>query len=130
MSGNTVPPLGDCGSNGVSGPTRRLGRRGGCRDDHDTLNDMTAKKQPDPSAEEIAARELVRVAKEQGLSLTGADGLLEQFTTSVLETALNEEMTEHLGFEKHAPPGAGSGNIRNGTRGKTCPVIGPAQQGS
>ena len=37
----------------------------------------------------------------------------------VLETALNEEMTEHLGYEKHDPAGAGSGNIRNGTRSKT-----------
>ncbi len=37
-----------------------------------TLNDMTAKKVPEPSAEEDAARELVRVVKEQGLSLTGA----------------------------------------------------------
>jgi len=45
-----------------------------------TLNDMTAKKKPEPSAEEIAARELVRLAKEQGLSLTGPDGLLKQFT--------------------------------------------------
>ena len=34
-----------------------------------------------------------RLAKEQGLSLTGPDGLLKQFTTTVLETALNEEMT-------------------------------------
>jgi putative transposase len=37
----------------------------------------------------------------------------------VLETALSEEMTEHLGYEKHDPAGAGTGNIRNGTRGKT-----------
>jgi putative transposase len=37
----------------------------------------------------------------------------------VLETALNEEMTEHLGYEKHDPPGAGTGNIRTGTRAKT-----------
>ncbi len=36
-----------------------------------TLNDMYAKKTPEPSAEEVAARELVRLAKEQGLSLTG-----------------------------------------------------------
>jgi putative transposase len=27
-------------------------------------------------------------------------------------------MTEHLGYEKHDPPGAGTGNIRNGTRAK------------
>jgi len=85
-----------------------------------TLNDMTAKKKPEPSAEEIAARELVRLAREQGLSLTGPDGLLKQFTRSVLETALNEEMTEHLGHEKNRAPGArDSANVRNGTRAKT-----------
>jgi hypothetical protein len=44
-----------------------------------TLSDMTAKKKPEPSAEELAAKELVRLAKEQGLSLTGPDGLLKQF---------------------------------------------------
>jgi len=66
-----------------------------------TLSDMTAKKKPEPSAEEVAAKELVRLAKEQGLSLTGPDGLLKQFTRNVLETALNEEMTEHLGHEKN-----------------------------
>ncbi len=85
-----------------------------------TLNDMTAKKKPEPSAEEIAARELVRLAKEQGLSLTGPDGLLKQFTKSVLETALNEEMTEHLGHEKNRAPGAREAtNVRNGARPKT-----------
>jgi putative transposase len=35
----------------------------------------------------------------------------------VLETALNEELTEHLGHE-HGAPAAG-GNVRNGTRPKT-----------
>jgi putative transposase len=85
-----------------------------------TLTDVTSKKKSDPSAEESAARELVRLAREQGLSLTGPDGLLKQFTRSVLETALNEEMTEHLGHEKHrAPEERDSTNIRNGTRPKT-----------
>jgi transposase-like protein len=52
--------------------------------------------------------------------LTGPDGLLKQFTKSVLETALNEEMTEHLGHEKHrAPDERDSTNVRNGTRPKT-----------
>ena len=37
----------------------------------------------------------------------------------MIETALSEEMTEHLGYEKHDPAGAGSDNIRNGTRSKT-----------
>src|SRR5215204_1103385 len=85
-----------------------------------TLTDVTSKKKPDPSAEESAARELVRLAREQGLSLTGPDGLLKQFTRSVLETALNEEMTEHLGHEKHrAAEERDSTNVRNGTRPKT-----------
>jgi putative transposase len=35
-----------------------------------------------------------------------------------LERALGEEMTEHLGYEKHDPAGRGSGNSRNGTTGK------------
>lgn len=59
------------------------------------------KKKSEPTAEEAAAVELVRMAKEQGLSLTGPGGLLKQFTKSVLETALNDELTEHLGHEKH-----------------------------
>src|SRR3954447_10402640 len=81
---------------------------------------MTAKKQSEPSAEELAARELVRLPKEQGLSLTGPEGLLKQFTKNVLETALNEEMTEHLGHEKNrAAEGRDSTNVRNGTRPKT-----------
>jgi putative transposase len=84
-----------------------------------TLDDVTKRKPAGQSAEQQAATELVRLAKEQGLSLTGPDGLLKQLTKSVLETALNEEMTEHLGYEKHDPAGAGTGNIRNGTRGKT-----------
>ena len=52
-----------------------------------TLDDMPAKKKPEPSAEEAAAKELVAHAQEQGLSLTGPDGLLKQFTKNVLETA-------------------------------------------
>jgi transposase-like protein len=49
--------------------------------------------------------------------LTGPGGLLKQLTKTVLETSLNEEMTEHLGCEKHGQPVAD--NVRNGTRSKT-----------
>jgi transposase-like protein len=84
-----------------------------------TLPDVAAKKKQEPTVEERAATELVRQARERGLSLTGPDGLLKQLTKTVIETALNEEMTEHLGYEKHDPAGAGTGNIRNGTRSKT-----------
>jgi putative transposase len=62
----------------------------------------------------------VAEAKARGLALTGPDGLLKLFTKNVLETALNEEMTEHLGHEKNqADPGRGSVNVRNGARPKT-----------
>ena len=84
-----------------------------------TLDGVAKKKIDEGSAEAQAAVELVRLAKEQGLSLTGPDGLLKQLTKTVLETALNEEMTEHLGYEKHDSADAGAGNIRNGTRAKT-----------
>jgi hypothetical protein len=84
-----------------------------------TVPDVAAKKKREPSAEEQAAAELVRQARERGVCLTGPDGLLKQLTKTVLETALNEELTEQLGYEKHDPAGAGTGNIRNGSRGKT-----------
>lgn len=72
------------------------------------------------SAEQAAAAAMVAQAREQGLELTGPDGLLKLFTKQVLETALNEEMTEHLGHEKHqAGAGRESSNVRNGTRKKT-----------
>jgi putative transposase len=72
------------------------------------------------SPEQVAAAAMVAQAREQGLALTGPGGLLKLFTKSVLETALNEEMTEHLGYEKHgADPDRESVNIRNGSRSKT-----------
>jgi hypothetical protein len=49
-----------------------------------TLNDVAKKKEAEQSAEQQAAAELIRLAKERGLSLTGPDGLLKQLTKSVL----------------------------------------------
>ncbi|SHN44953.1 Transposase, Mutator family [Cryptosporangium aurantiacum] len=51
--------------------------------------------------------------------MAGPDGLLKALTKTVLETALNEEMTEHLGHEKGGRPEQPGGNVRNGTRPKT-----------
>ena len=70
-------------------------------------------------AEQAAVRELVKAARARGEDLTGPDGLLKSITATVLESALEEEMTEHLGHAKHQAPTAESGNIRNGTRPKT-----------
>ena len=72
------------------------------------------------------AEQLLAQAKEQGVELMGPNGLLNQLTKNVLETALDAEMTEHLGYEKHDALGRGSGNSRNGTRSKTVLTeIGP-----
>ncbi|MEZ2388531.1 IS256 family transposase [bacterium RCC_150] len=80
-------------------------------------------------SEAEAARELVRMAKEQGLSLTGPDGLLKQLTKTVIETALDEELTEHLGYERHDAAAKDTANSRNGTRSKTVltETTGPVQ---
>src|SRR5215472_8119167 len=65
------------------------------------------------------AEQLLAQAKEQGVELVGPNGLLNQLTKNVLETALDAEMAEHLGYDKHDPVGRGSGNSRNGSTGKT-----------
>ena len=74
----------------------------------------------EPSEAELAiARELVRSARARGVAMTGPGGMLKALTKTVIETALDEEMTEHLGYGKHDPTGRGSGNSRNGTGSKT-----------
>jgi len=67
--------------------------------------------------EQQIAEQLLAQAKEQGVSLVGPGGLLAGLTKTVLETALEVEMVEHLGYEKHQA--SDSGNARNGTRSKT-----------
>ena len=71
----------------------------------ETLETVKNKK-PEPTAEQVAAEELVRRAREQGLSLTGPDGLLKQLTKVVIETALDQELTGHLGDMRRTPPRA------------------------
>jgi len=71
------------------------------------------------NAERAAIREMVKSAKQRGLDITGPDGLLKLLTKTVLETALEEEMTEHLGYEANDPEGRNGGNSRNGIRAKT-----------
>src|SRR5512137_1702034 len=51
--------------------------------------------------------------------LIGENGLLKQLTKRLLERAMQTELTEHLGYEKHAPTGKNSGNSRNGGYKKT-----------
>nr|WP_232534248.1 IS256 family transposase [Plantactinospora sp. KBS50] len=71
---------------------------------------------------------LVDRARGDGLKLTGEGGLLQQLTKRVLESALDGEITDHVGYDKHDPAGRGSGNTRNGSRTKTVLAdVGPVE---
>ena len=50
--------------------------------------------------------------------LTGKNGLVQRLIGSMLEKLLQNEMEEHLGYEKHSPSGHHSGNSRNGSTKK------------
>lgn len=78
------------------------------------------------------AQELIDQARAAGVSLVGPGGLLSQVTRTVLQSALEAEMTEHLGYEKGDSvgrrSGGGRGNHRNGSSPKTVQTeVGPVQ---
>ncbi|GAA2275542.1 hypothetical protein GCM10010402_34880 [Actinomadura luteofluorescens] len=66
----------------------------------------------------VVEQELVAQAREQGLELTGEGGLLAERTKRVLESALEGELTDHLGRDRHERAGEGGGNVRNGHRSR------------
>jgi transposase-like protein len=65
------------------------------------------------------AEQLVARARAEGVELTGDDGLLTAMVRQVLQTGLEVELADHLGYERHDPSGRGSGNSRNGGYAKT-----------
>lgn len=65
------------------------------------------------------AEQLVASAQSQGIELTGPDGLLTGLTRQVLQSALEAEMGQHLGYDRYAVEGRGTGNSRNGSSSKT-----------
>jgi len=78
--------------------------------------------------DEQLVAQLVSRAKAGGLALTGEGGVLAQLTKRLLESALEGEITDHLGYDKHDPAGRGTGNSRNGTRSKTVLTdVGPVE---
>ncbi len=74
------------------------------------------------------AQQLVDRSRTEGVDLIGPGGLLTGLTKTVLETALEEEISEHLGYDKHEVAGRNGDNSRNGTRSKTVLTeIGPVE---
>jgi putative transposase len=80
------------------------------------------------AGDERLIRQLVDRARSEGLQLTGEGGLLARLTKTVVESALEGELDDHLGYEKHDPAGRNGGNSRNGRRGKTVLTdVGPVE---
>lgn len=82
------------------------------------IMDMDRSSDPDEPIviDERLAEELIERARRDGIELLGPDGLLRRMTKAVLERALDEELTAHLGYERHER--ARTGNARNGTSPK------------
>jgi putative transposase len=77
--------------------------------------------------EQLIAR-LAGRARAGGLALTGEAGLLAQLTKRLVESALEGEITDHLGYDRHDAVGRDGGNSRNGHRSKTVLTeVGPVQ---
>lgn len=77
------------------------------------------------------AEQLVEQAGADGVDLVGPGRLLADLTRQILETGLEVEMEEHLGYEKRALEGGDGGNSRNGTRSKTVITeVGPVEIGT
>jgi putative transposase len=82
----------------------------------------------EPVVDEQLADQLLAKAAAEGVELLGPQGLLSQVTKAVLERALGEELTEHLGYEKHDRSGRGSGNSRNGSTPERLVIeVGPVE---
>lgn len=74
------------------------------------------------------AEDLVERARTEGVELTGEGGLLTALVRQVLQCGLEVEMSDHLGYDRHAVAGRGSGNSRNGSYPKTVTTeIGPVE---
>src|SRR6478735_10910477 len=87
-------------------------------DDKAAVDLDAAQPQPGGASDELV-RQLAEQARAEGLRLTGEGGLLSQLTKVVVESALDGELDDHLGYGKHDAAGRDGGNSRNGKRAKT-----------
>ena len=61
---------------------------------------------------DVIASQLIDAARAEGIALTGEGGLLPALLGRVLSAGLSAELTDHLGYERHAVDGHHSGNSR------------------
>jgi len=77
------------------------------------LPDEMRDKLPDELVDELLAG--ARTEEE----IAGPGGLLAQLTKRLVERAMEVELTDHLGYERHREPLGGSANTRNGATPKS-----------
>jgi putative transposase len=75
-----------------------------------------AKKSKDKLDKLLDSIDFKNLSKEE---ITGPDGLLRELSKRMLERAMNVEMDDHLGYEKHQRTADQKSNSRNGTSKKT-----------
>jgi putative transposase len=89
----------------------------------------SAKEAAERLAGLLPAEELEKAL--QGLEpdqITGPGGLVSQLAGRVIETALDAELSEHLGYPPGQAPPGGAGNHRNGSTPKTVATeLGPVE---
>ncbi|BFO16924.1 hypothetical protein SHKM778_33120 [Streptomyces sp. KM77-8] len=96
--------------------------------EHSALEKPAVESTADSVSDDQLIAMLVDRARSDGLQLTGKGGLLQQLTKRVLESALEGEITDHVGYDKHDATGRNSVNSRNGTRAKTVLTdVGPVE---
>ena len=79
----------------------------------DRMPDDLRRKLPDDVVDELLAG--ARTEQE----IVGPGGLLSQLTKRLVERALEVELTDHVGYDRHHEPPGGAGNTRNGTTPKS-----------
>jgi len=80
------------------------------------------------AVDEQLIAQLAGRARGGGLQLAGEGGLLAQLTKRLVESALEGEITDHLGYDRHDATGRDGGNSRNGHRSKTVLTeVGPVE---
>jgi putative transposase len=96
--------------------------------EHEAVEEPVVESAAGAVSDEQLIGMLVDRARSDGLQLTGEGGLLQQLTKRVLESALEGEITDHVGYDKHDAAGRNGGNSRNGTRAKTVLTdVGPVE---
>ena len=72
------------------------------------------------AVDEQLIRQLTDRARAEGLQLTGEGGLFTRLTKTVIESALEGELDDHLGYAKHDPAGRNGENSATGGAARVC----------